>query len=52
MFENASNVPKAKPKILTLHMFSAGFIVWLSAVLVACVVFSIHHVVAHNTRRP
>jgi hypothetical protein len=43
--------PDQKPKILTMQMLSAGFIVWLVSVGIACVVFIIEHIVAYATRR-
>jgi hypothetical protein len=38
------------PKILTNQMLSAGFIVWLASVAIACIVFVIEHIVAYKTR--
>jgi hypothetical protein len=37
-------------KVLTMYMLSAGFYIWLSSILVACVVFVAEHVVRYFTR--
>lgn len=37
-------------KVLTMHMLSAGFYLWLMTVLLACVVFLIEHVVRYVSR--
>lgn len=37
-------------KVLTMHMLSAGFYLWLMSVLLACVVFLIEHVVRYVSR--
>jgi hypothetical protein len=48
----ASTLPEPDPKKLTLDILSAGFIVWLITVMIACFVFVIEHVVAYFTRKP
>jgi hypothetical protein len=40
-----------KPKVLTMQMLSAGFIVWLGSVVVACFVFVIELLIAHKSRK-
>jgi hypothetical protein len=39
------------PQKLTLDILSAGFIVWLVSVLIACIVFGIEHIVAYNMKK-
>jgi hypothetical protein len=48
----SSTLPEPDPKKLTLDILSAGFIVWLITVMIACFVFVIEHVVAYFTRKP
>lgn len=52
-----TNLPKSSlpliedpKKVLTMHMLSAGFALWLCCVAVACCVFFIEHTVRYFTR--
>jgi beta-lactamase regulating signal transducer with metallopeptidase domain len=42
---------KPDPQILTLDILSAGLIVWIVSVLIACIVFGCEHIVAFFNRR-
>lgn len=41
----------SEPKVLTMYMLSAGFILWLGSVAVACIVFIFEHIVRYNSKR-
>lgn len=42
--------PTDTRKVLTLHLLSAGFYIWLISVVVACIVFVVEHVVRYFSR--
>jgi hypothetical protein len=54
-FENVAEMneipkpPDPDPQVLTMHMLSAGFIVWLATVTISCVVFMVEHLVKYVT---
>jgi hypothetical protein len=50
-FEAVSPPEKSRPKVLTMNVLSAGFIIWLASVLVACVIFIIELIVFYIKRR-
>lgn len=40
-----------EPKVLTMRMLEAGFVLWICSICVACVVFICEHIVRYNSYR-
>lgn len=40
-----------EPKVLTMKMLEAGFVLWLVSICLACIVFICEHIVRYNSNR-